>query len=390
MTRLTKLCALVLLIAFGACGGQAFAARGMEVALQDDAMFIYGGYPGSLTRAQALGRATALGVSRIRANLSWAKVVAPAQARSRRVPKRVRYDWAPYDGLIDAAAAKGIRIQLTLTGFAPAYATKNHRIGVDAPSAKRFGQFAAAAGKHFRRRVDVYAIWNEPNIKPQLAPLNKTPSIYRGLYLAAYKAIRKADRKARILIGETNPYAIKGRAIAPIAFLRALTCVNKRYHRVRRCAPLTADGYAHHPYDFKHSPSYRYPGADNATIGTLSHLTAALSRLARAHVLRDRHGHALNVYLTEYGYYAKGSRRLPESKRASYLTKGFGIAYRNPRVKSTLVYLLVVPPGPSSFPMGLIKANGHLLKSYTSLRNWARKAHVKKRPKRIRLPKAPR
>ena len=51
---------------------------------------------------------------------------------------------------------------------------------------------------------------------------------------------------------------------------------------MRKCPKLKADGYAHHPYDFRHAPNFQYPGADNVTIGTLSRLTRALDRLKRS------------------------------------------------------------------------------------------------------------
>jgi hypothetical protein len=390
MRRATTLIALpALLVAALALAGPAQAKRGMAVTIQDDAEFVYGGYAGfSFNQGQALDKAAALGVTRIRTNLSWAKVLG-AQASLKHAPKSPHYDWGPWDRMIDAAAKRGIRVQITLAGFAPAYATSNHQVGVVNPSPAKFGRFANAAATHFGKRVKVWSIWNEPNIKPQLAPLGRAPKIYRGLYQAGYKAIRKHSKGAQILFGETNPYGIKGRATDPLTFLRKVTCVNARYHKVRKCKRLVADGYAHHPYDWKHRPTFRYPGKNNATIGTLGHLTSALTKLRKAGVLSTRRHRTLPVDLTEFGYYAKGPRKLPEGKRARYLTKGFSIAYHNPHVRSMLAYLLVVPPVASSFPMGLIKPTGANLRSYTALKSWTKKAHIKHKPKRIHLPAAP-
>ena len=75
---------------------------------------------------------------------------------------------------------------------------------------------------------------------------------------------------------------------APLAFLRKVACVNKKYKRVGTCTPLKADGYAHHPYDFRHAPNFQYPGADNVTLGTLRRLTKALDKLSRVGALRTR------------------------------------------------------------------------------------------------------
>ena len=69
-----------------------------------------------------------------------------------------------------------------------------------------------------------------------------------------------------------------------------MTCVNARYKRAKSCPKLKADGYAHHPYDFRHSPSFQYPGADNVTIGTLSRLTKGLDKLRKSGALRTSNG----------------------------------------------------------------------------------------------------
>ena len=54
-------------------------------------------------------------------------------------------------------------------------------------------------------------MWNEPNHVGWLKPLKEQASLYRKLYEAAYRVIRKADPAARILIAETAPYPSKKR-----------------------------------------------------------------------------------------------------------------------------------------------------------------------------------
>ena len=111
-----------------------------------------------------------------------------------------------------------------------------------------------------------------------------------------------------------------------------------------------ADGYAHHRYQWTTAPATPYRGrggADNAPISELSRLTRALSRFAQIGALRTSNGRALDLYLTEFGYFASGSRRLPQRLRARYLPEAFAIALHNSRVRSMLQYLLVnglVPP----------------------------------------------
>jgi len=347
----------------------ASAARYMEIAIQDDAVLVGRLY---YNRDYALNQIRDLGATRIRVNLTWVDALGPHQSRMRRQPARVLYNWTKYDAIVNAARARGIRVHFTVTGRAPRWATGNRRVGVYKPKAAKFGAFARAVAQHFRGRVDRYSIWNEPNYKGWLQPMRKAPRIYRGLYAAGWRGIKGADPYAKVLIGETSPYAIRKRAIAPIKFLRGVTCTTKRWKR--RCKGLRSDGYAHHPYEFKRSPSARYPGRDNATIGTLGRLTKALNRLKRNRALRTPRGGALHLWLTEFGYFASGKYRMPAGRRAKYLRRAFTIARRNPRVHSMLQYLLVSPPRRwAHFNTSLLSGSGAPSPSYWSLRGFARR-----------------
>ena len=333
----------------------AHAARGMEIAIQDDSVFLNQAWYG---RENAFARAQELGVTRLRVNVLWSRVM--AHPTGSKAPADPGYNWAPFDSLIDQAAAHGIRVQLTLTGPAPAWATSNHRIGVVKPNAKQFAKFAGVVAAHFKGRVDRYGIWNEPNWSSWLAPHKSSPTIYRGLYTGAYSAIKRADSKAQVLIGETSPLA-RGRAgQAPLQWLRQMV---GRSH-------LKADGYAHHPYDYRHAPNKVSGGKDDVTIATLSRLTNELKTLAHKRLLRTPHGGVLPVYLTEYGYLVSGRFKQSESKAAAYTKQAFSIALHNKSVKSMLQYGLVSPPTAVNWDSSLIAANGVERKSFSSLRSW--------------------
>ena len=348
---------------------QAHAARHMELALQDDAVLLQQLY---YNQDLALRQTRALGVRHIRANLLWTRVLPPWEANRRTQPHVLHYDWGRYDELIDAAGRYGMQVQLTIAGPAPAWATGNHVVGVYKPKASKFGAFARAAAAHFRGRVRRYSIWNEPNYVGWLKPLRSGPKVYRGLMASGYHGIKSVDPWAQVLFGETVPYAIKGRATSPLWFLRGATCVNRHWRRGCRHG-LRADGYAHHPYDFVHSPRFRYPGRDNVTMGTLGRLTKALNRLARNGALRTSRGRRLNVYLTEFGYFASGKRRIPAHRRAKYLRQAYRIARRNGRVKQMLQYLLVSPPKAlGNFDTALLGRNGRMTPAYHALRRVGR------------------
>jgi Cellulase (glycosyl hydrolase family 5) len=369
------------------------AARGMELAIQDDALFVQGNrrWRGD----KAFDYARAIGITRIRVNLLWAYTMSTAQHSARRKPAAINYDFSQIDSLIDRAAANGIRIHLSLTGPAPRWANARRAAPKKAwfrPNPRQFGEFASVAAEHFRGRVDRYSIWNEPNWRTWLGPLNAAPGIYRAMYQRGYNAIKRADPRAQVLIGETSPYGRPGLSTSPLAFLRKVTCVNRSYRRVARCPKLKADGYAHHPYDFRHSPAFEYPGDDNVTIGTLSRLTRALDRLRRSGALRPTRGGRMPLYLTEYGYFASGRRALPPRTRSRYLKQAYSIALGNGRVRSQMHYLLLTLPrgSGSTFNTGLVGRTGKRLPQYNALRSWYRshRSRVKRPGRALSLPAA--
>ena len=356
-------------VVLGTTAAASYAAKGMELGVQDDGAFVT---ELGLKRSKALGLADKLFVSRIRVNLPWSAIVNSPRKTKR--PKHRHYDFTSYDALYNKARKHGIRLQLTISGFAPAWATGNHTVGGYKVKVSYFKEFVKALVKHFRRAADRYSIWNEPNYISWLGPLSSSAKTYHDMYKTAYSEIHKKDPTAKILIGETAPYEQSGRSIAPLRFLRD----------VLSHGSLKADGYAHHPYDFRHSVSYKYPGGDNVTIATLSRLTSQLDSLARSHKLTTPKGKRLNVYLTEYGYMASGKYKVKDSTRAKYVVSAFQRALDNSRVKEMTHYLLVKPPPRSDFFDTSIvsKKSGKQSKTFKALAKWAKQQAQKKRIKR--------
>src|SRR5215218_6829717 len=91
----------------------AHAATGMEFALQDDAVFVHEAW---MPRDAALDHAAQLRTKRIRVNVIWARTL--VSGADHRTPPATgpKYDLTRLDALQAAAAARGIKLQLTLTG----------------------------------------------------------------------------------------------------------------------------------------------------------------------------------------------------------------------------------------------------------------------------------
>jgi hypothetical protein len=348
-----SLAAALLSAAVAVLPAPAHASAGMEFALQDDPVFVQGL---GMSQARALDNARRLGAKRIRVNVQWARLM-PTGATSRKAPRNPLYDFSQLDALQYEAAKRQIKLQFTLAGPAPAWATKNHRVGPYWPSAGRYAQFVRAVAEHFKGRVDRYSIWNEPNWDTWLAPAGHAAGIYRDLYRRGYAAIKAADPRAEVLFGELAPQG-GGHAIAPLKFLRQVTAKGR----------LKADGFAIHPYQLTTAPTNAYARPDDVTIGTLDRLTRALNTLAHRHKLTRPNGSHLNLYLTEFGYLSKGSRAQPARTRARWLVAAYKIARRNPRVKQLLQYQLVDKPSHIAWHSAVMSRGGKPFPAFTALR----------------------
>jgi len=321
------------------------------------------------TRPAALAELESLGVRSLRVILLWSSV-APAADKAEKPAfeptNPAAYDWGEYDALMAAAKARNWPVLMTISGPAPRWATKAKLDNLTRPSPPAFAAFTTAAGRRYGDQVRTWAIWNEPNqpqfLRPQFASGGRpaSPAIYRELYHAGVRGLSKAGQGAdTVLIGETSPRGTP-RVVAPLAFLRGMLCLNAKYKRIGKCAPLSAGGYAHHAYTTKQGPSFKPPPND-VTIGVLSRLTRALDRSRRAGALTRR----LRVHLTEFGIQSTPDTTSGVSlaKQVEYRAIAERIAYDNPRVAAFSQYLLrdsdATTPGVfGGFESGLRFANG--------------------------------
>jgi len=392
----------VLALAAPADAARRAQAQPVEIGLQDDQVFVA---QNLLTPQKGYNLAGQLGVSRLRINLGWSGVVGDT-ARDASVPRPVPYDWSDVDRAIDQAAANGQRVQLTLLGPVPAWASARHgKPSNFKPNPKLFAQFARAAAKHFKGRVDRYSIWNETNYSSWLNPHTTAPQQYRALYQGAYRGIKGVDPTAMVLLGETSPIGRTGVASSPLTFLRQITCSRPDYTAAKSCTPLRTDGYAHHPYTLLSGTAYGpyFPGltSDDVTTGSLVRLDQALDTLQKRGAIVNTGGGTspvsspLNLYLTEYGFYARGktaASTLPESQRAAYLRKGFQLALKDKRVKLVVQYLLAPQSPLYSFDTSLVDKQGDPDLAFQALATFAQGAEQSgqiKTPVPFTLPPAP-
>jgi hypothetical protein len=322
-----------------------------------------------VTRPAALNELQSLGVRSLRVIMLWS-AVAPAADQAQRPnfePSDPNaYNWGEYDPLMAAIKARGWSVLMTISGPVPKWATAAKLDNLTRPSPSAFAAFATAVGRKYGDQVNAWAIWNEPNqpqfLRPQFARGGRaaSPGIYRSLFLAGQRGLRKANQGAdTILLGETSPRGTT-RVVAPLRFLRAMLCLDAKYKPNRKCRPLSAGGYAHHAYTTRQGPNFK-PPPDDVTIGVLSRLTKALDRARNAGGLTSR----LRLHLTEFGIQSTPDtiQGVSLAKQVEYRAIAEKIAYDNPRVASFSQYLLrdSDPTGPKQyggFESGLRFADG--------------------------------
>lgn len=299
-------------------------------------------------RDQTLDEIRAFGVTQIRQLIYWQQFAPGANRKRKPSFDATNPDaygtFGRLDGLMQAAAARGVKVILTPTGPVPRWATGSKKGNLNRPNAKQFGQFVTALARRYGAQVETWSIWNEPNQPQFLMPQYRkkrpvSPRIYRNLYRAAYRAIRGVaeNRRDTILIGETSPRGNEN-VVHPLKFLRGMACLNNRYRKARSCSRLPADGYAHHAYTTRIGPRFVPSDKDDVTIGVLDRLVNALDRAGRARGLPR----GLKIYLTEFGIQSEPDRisGVSFARQPAYYAIAEHMAYVNSRVALFSQYLM--------------------------------------------------
>lgn len=387
--------AAAVLAALSFAAAPAAASPTMDVGIADDRLLLSG------TDAEAAGavrewRAAGVDVVRIHARWNTHAVDPDAKrppAGSPTDPDGGLYRWQDLDRAIGLVRGAGLRVLLTVTGPGPLWGSSDPSRGNPRfkPDPEKFAWFATAVARRYGAFVDDYIIWNEPNHEQWLQPQNVcgakgctpyAPHLYRRLVRAADPAIRAADPGARTMMGALAPSGTSGRSrnarLRPLAFLRALGCVDARYRRVRsgECRgfqPASAYGFAYHPHGILKSPTTRSPNPDDAQLADLPRLLSAIDRVTRAGGLRSRAPNGrFPLYLDEYGYQTSPPDRflgVSWATQAAWLSQSASIAWANPRVRNLTNYVWEDEPlgaSGSGWQSGLKTVDGAVKDAYRS------------------------
>jgi hypothetical protein len=298
------------------------------------------------------------------------------------------------------------------------------------PSAREYGRFVQAIATRYGGRyeppgsssplppVRFWEIWNEPNFGEDLAPqavkgstVSTSPRMYRALVDAGWSALERTGHgHDTLIIGNLSPRGFKGppshrfpeglpgnfSTTKPLQFVRTLYCVDSRYRQLRGDAAATvgcpatnaasrrfraqnpglfdASGFGIHPYSFNFPPTKAdSKDPDYVEFSEIPRLVATLDRLQRIY---GSSGRPL-IYNTEFGYITNPpngsahdrSHFVSPRTAAAYINWTEYISWRNPRIATTMQYLLYDPsPKASGFATGLINYNSTVKPAYQAYR----------------------
>jgi hypothetical protein len=313
-------------------------------------------------RNAALAQAHALGADALRVLVQWNLVVPPREPADFHPadPRDPNYNLSVYDDTLREAVKHGLKIVLMPTGPAPEWAAKPGSGGLADPDPRQFGDFVTALAKRYNGhfdpdrngpagplpKVDVWTIWNEPNLSTFLQPQRRggrpySPLLYRRLYLAGQAAVEAQQPSAPILIGETAPTGGE-QSVDPLTFTRQALCLNGDFDELPHCpepdAKVDAVGWSAHPYPLVGQAPYEPETNPHfVTMSSLSALEATLDGAAGAGAVPSD----LPIYITEFGV-----QSFPDPNAVSLRQQAADIgiaekfAYDDPRIATFAQYLM--------------------------------------------------
>ena len=176
-------------------------------------------------------------------------------------------------------------------------------------NASDFANFATAAARRYPQ-IQVWEIWNEPNIVPYWQP--KPDAVkYTALLKAAYIAIKAVNPNAIVLTGGTSPASSNGTNISPINFLQKI---------YNNGGGGSFDGVGHHPscYEQVNCPNFYAPWSSWSQMNDTSPSLRS--------VMIDHGDSDMKIWVTEFtAPTGGGTRAITEAQQAQMFTNAYNL-----------------------------------------------------------------
>jgi hypothetical protein len=280
-----------LLLAALAVTPSASAKRGMVVGFESTDQYQVAS---PADRSQWMDRTVDADAGLIRLSAGWA-YIAPTRPVDPTNPGSVAYDFSSLDGPVRDAAARGLKVMLTVN-VAPTWAegpgkpastdtgtwkvSPSDLANFNQALATRYSGTYSPPGQAPLPAIDAIEVWNEPNssdwIEPQFQGKTAlSPDAYKAMLNASYTAIKQVAPRIQVVAAGTAPYGDNpggpypgnDQRVQPVQFWQQLLCVQpkktkkkkgkkgkqvtKKYVRAKNCSGGQAmlDVFAHHGID---------------------------------------------------------------------------------------------------------------------------------------------
>lgn len=271
--------------------------------------------------ARAFTMTRKAGAQYVRLIVRWS-AVAPATLPAGFVatdPTSPGYRWTALDATVEGAEAAGLTPILDITSTPTwAYAHKPSGVNAGSPKPAEMGEFAQALATHYDGQngdglpdVNIYEVWNEPNLSLDLAPAKA--SIFRSMINDVAAAVHGVDPSNLVVAGDLDPFGHpkskkqKWYSAYPLAFMRSLLCLSKGSHPHSTCSQkVHFDVWAHHPYTFGGAFG-KAANSDNVELGDMPRMRALLQAGVKTHHIVS--SGSVQFWVTEFGWDTNPPRR---------------------------------------------------------------------------------
>jgi polysaccharide biosynthesis protein PslG len=215
------------------------------------------------------------------------------------------FNWSLPDRSVQAAQSAGIpNILLVINGSTPSWALNSD----GSPNANDYAAFAAAsAARYAAQGVNVFELWNEPNIGSNWST-NGTPSVaeYTALLQASYPAIKAADPQSTVLLGGIAAASNTSTTVSPETWLSGIYADGGQNY---------FDAVSVHPYCWPAAPM----DPTTASWNFFYNLPTWIYQVMAANGDGNK-----KIWITEFGYpTGYYSDAVTPAQQATYLTQAF-------------------------------------------------------------------
>jgi len=265
-------------------------------------------------QAKVLRRMRAIGINSIRFDANWDWVQFGGQDS---------FDWTMLDREVHSARAAGMTVELVIDGCPP-WARLPGSGSESAPqpaSAQQFATWAAEVAARYRPSgVNDFEIWNEPNDVKFWQP-KANPAFYTKMLADSYRAIRKADPAAFVIVGGLAPVESRHGSLSAIAFLQAIYAHGGKSY---------FNAVATHPYSFPALPETYEPWS---AWSQMSQTSPSLRSVMTAHGDGSK-----QLWITEFGAPSSGPSGVGAAGQAAELTQAIALAKSSSWIRALYVY----------------------------------------------------